>query len=140
MKKIKHSRLVILLLFVSAVSALTCFYLFSRSDTHPGSSVYLSSCANCHGEKGAGFRKLYPPLKHSAFLSDQISDLPCLIRQGIQGSIMTNKGTYNQLMPPITTISEPELTNLVDYLNKRWGSKRVPITPEKIDSWLTQCR
>ena len=65
---------------------------------------------------GTGLPPLYQPIQESIYLGQNISELPCLIRNGRQSSLMANV-----VMPP-HDLSEIDMVNLINYMNHRWGS------------------
>ncbi|HIX55368.1 MAG TPA: c-type cytochrome, partial [Candidatus Sphingobacterium stercoripullorum] len=53
-----------------------------------GQKLYIQHCENCHGSKGEGLGKLYPPLTDSLFFSEYRSALPCIIKNGMNSPIV----------------------------------------------------
>jgi len=139
--KNNNIRLLIVLSAVGMIGLL--FYAkqqFSAAGSNTGSELYLTHCASCHGPSGKGLRDLYPSLLKNPFLSAKLSQLPCLIKQGVKGGIITGKGTYNQLMPPFKAFTNAELIQLVSFMQQRWSSSSiVELTPHVIEQWLDSC-
>ncbi|MBT8362920.1 MAG: cytochrome c [Deltaproteobacteria bacterium] len=139
--KNNNIRLFIVLSAVGGIGLL--FYAkqhISDTGSNTGNSLYLAHCASCHGPLGKGLRNLYPSLRKNPYLSTKISELPCLIRQGVKGKIITEKGTYNQLMPPFKTFTSAELLQLISFMQQRWSSSSTTeLTPNVIEQWLDSC-
>jgi len=139
--KNNNIRLCIVLSAVGVIGLL--FYAkqqISDADRNTGSSLYLTHCASCHGPLGKGLRDLYPSLRKNSYLSAKISELPCLIRQGVRGKIITEKGSYNQLMPPFRAFTSAELLPLISFMQQRWSSSSTTeLTPHVIEQWLDSC-
>jgi mono/diheme cytochrome c family protein len=108
--------------------------------TEADSSVYLKRCAACHSRSGGGLARLYPALHGSSYLGERIEELPCLIRNGVRGTLTTADGSTNRRMPAFPDLSLDEMSSLVFYLRETWGSGREPISEEIVARWLQRCQ
>ena len=90
--------------------------------------LYLRHCSSCHGEQGEGIGQLVPPLAASDYLAQHPQQLPCIIRHGLRGNIVVNGVHYNVQMLGVedTTshqrLSPAKITNLLNYIEGRWGN------------------
>ena len=109
------------------------------SQDHPGERIYRKNCSQCHSASGQGLRKLYPPLAESLYLSARIDVLPCLIIHGSRATIKTADRSGGSFMPPIKTISTPDMLLLFDYLQRRWSARPVPVSEPTLVKWLSSC-
>ncbi|MEL6122449.1 MAG: cytochrome c [Bacteroidota bacterium] len=107
--------------------AVTCFVLIlclvlgcKTEKYQQGRIIYETSCLNCHMSDGSGLGEMYPKLKGSRYLAEDIELLPCLIRQGAQSRQLET--VYMPGHPEITTAS---MTNLINYMSDMWGDGRV---------------
>jgi cytochrome c553 len=64
-----------------------------------GKGLYEKHCQNCHGAKGEGLGKLYPPLTDTTYLSKNRNRLACIIKNGMKGEVMINNTLYDEPMP-----------------------------------------
>ena len=108
-------------------------------DTTAGRNVYTAHCASCHREDGSGFRQLYPPLVGSPYLGGEIDNLPCLIKNGITGAIVTGDGSHNKRMPGFPELPAEEVTELVHYLQIRWGQQSELVAADTVARLLESC-
>lgn len=128
------------------ISVRTCLWLFlfgfvsGCTQEHPGELAYQKQCSQCHGLSGQGLKKLYPPLEKSPYLSRRLNELPCLIVYGSRDSGKTAKTSRSIFMPPIKSISRPELLVLLDFLQKRWSTRTIVITQSELEAWLSSCK
>ncbi len=99
-------------------------------------SLFNSNCSNCHGQKGEGFLKLYPPIRNSRFLNKDLTDLPCIIRYGLRGEIEIDGQLFNQVMPGNKKLSPTEIAEIILYMQNSWGHGRTELN---IEQELTQC-
>lgn len=106
-----------------------------------GRLIYNHLCGNCHGEDGAGLRKLYPPLADSDYLRDNWSDLSCIIRHGLAEEIVVNGITYNQAMPgiPETQLSPDEIANIINYIRYTWYPDQDFVARPGVEAALLEC-
>ena len=97
-----------------------CIFIIScNSEPYPGGKrVYSYACENCHMADGSGLPPLYPSLLDSYYFDSKISELPCLILKGKQSQIVTN------VAMPGNKLSDIEISNLINYMNVKWGTKK----------------
>lgn len=117
----------ILLLFV---------FIADAQATDIGAQLYLGTCAKCHGREGEGFLKLYPPIRNSRFLKEDVSELPCIIRYGLKGERVIDGVTFNQIMPAIQQLKPEQISDIIRFLQTKWNH---PITEPTVGKWLEQC-
>ncbi|MFN8276162.1 MAG: cytochrome c [Chitinophagales bacterium] len=117
------------------------FYMsfFNAAYDHPGKSVYVNRCASCHGDQGEGIQKLVPPIASSDYLAANFGQLPCIVRNGINGTMVVNQVTYNQPMYPIV-ISDVEMANLMNYMSSELLHQEYITTAEQVAQTLSQCK
>jgi len=128
-----------LLLLLGIPLLVIIFQMHNRPDTGPGSTLYREHCSACHGQDGKGLRALYPPLADSPYLIEQQALLPCLIRVGIRGSLVTADGSYNQRMPAFPDLTPAALSQLILYLQSRWGKTSQDSSVKNVEQQLLLC-
>ncbi len=114
------------ILLVTALSSLGSGCSSSGGDP----ALYRKYCAACHGPEGQGLRSLYPALEGSVYLNRKIEQLPCLIRKGAGNSIR---------MPGFPQLTSGEMSDLIVYLDSRWGTNHITISEQTVAAWLTTC-
>jgi mono/diheme cytochrome c family protein len=85
-----------------------------------GKRIYEVNCANCHMENGKGLGEMYPDITVSTLLREDKNALPCLIRLGKVGNVMSNVA-----MPANKELTEVSMNNLINYLLHTWGDGSV---------------
>jgi len=128
-----------LLLFFGAAALILSLQTDNGLNSEPGRKLYANLCSQCHGVGGKGLKELYPPLKGSPYLSGGLTEIPCLIRSGIKGSIITADGSSNQRMPPFQGLTVDEISQLMGYLQHKWGKNKPIATVKTIEQWLSNC-
>ena len=105
-----------------------------------GARLYQVHCQNCHMEDGQGLKKLIPPLKGSSYLANSPTDIPCLIRKGIDGPMEVNAVVYDHPMPANPQLSDEDIYQLMLYMYEVWVDSDVSISRESIQSSLEDCQ
>ncbi len=63
----------------------------------------------------------------------------CWIRHGMSGKIIVNGKEFEGEMPPNKTVSNVEITNIVNFIQNAWGNTHRFITLGEINSILDNC-
>ncbi len=117
------NRLLILGLFIICMILINCT---SHTNFAKGKAIYINKCQSCHMEDGSGLGTYIPTLiKPAMDYSLQI----CTISRG--------RGSNNLVMPAFS-LSEVEFANLINYLNEKFGNKKVYL-PKDIDKLIKIC-
>jgi mono/diheme cytochrome c family protein len=111
-------------------------FIADAQATDIGDQLYLGNCAKCHGRQGEGFLKLYPPIRNSRFLKEDVSKLPCIIRHGLKGEIVIDGVTFNQRMPAIQQLKPEQISDIIQFLQTKWNH---PVTELTVGTWLENC-
>lgn len=104
-----------------------------------GERLYKGNCASCHMDKGEGLAGLIPPLAGSDYLGRHLDQLPCIIRKGLQDTIVVNGKIYVEMMPANPALSEIQITNLLNYIGSSWGNQHPPYQLEQVRELLKTC-
>ncbi len=129
---------ILLLLFSMqlAIALLSC----ENKPFRQGEILYLNFCANCHIEDGSGLAGNIPPLAGADFVAQNQEQLACIIRYGLEGSVMVNGLTYQNPMAGIPQLSEFEIANIINYINQAWGNDYGYLPLKTIRESLEECR
>lgn len=119
---------------IAILSLLSCDQTY-RS----GERLYKAHCANCHMDNGEGLVALIPTLVNSDYLANHLDQLPCLIRKGLQDTIIVNGKVYSEKMPPNGDLSDIQITNILNYINSSWGNQHPPFQLEAVRELLKKC-
>ena len=105
-----------------------------------GKILYTRLCANCHQEQGEGVRGLIPPLAKSDYFVGHRNELACLLKRGQKGNIVVNGVTYGvQEMLGISTLTEFEIGNILNYISTNWGNSEKLWTVDEVREGLKKC-
>lgn len=132
----RKSKLAALAMGAVALTTLTqCF----TSKKDEGKRLYEQHCQSCHMEDGSGLKGLIPPLAEADYLQEHRNQLPCIIRQGMQGSIIVNGVEYNKEMPGVEGLREDHITNLLNYIQTNFGNNNQRYTMPEVEQLLQSC-
>lgn len=134
---------VVKLLFFSII-----FSIFSKTEDHDttyqektleqsieeGQWIYEDFCARCHLPSGDGVSGVYPPLNNSDWLKDKIDESIASIKYGLEGEIVVNGETYNNVMTD-QGLSDEEVADVMNYIMNSWDNTQDKmITLKKVKS------
>ncbi|XOV91939.1 MAG: c-type cytochrome [Bacteroidota bacterium] len=105
-----------------------------------GKEIFKTYCLACHQAEGQGLAKLYPPLAKSDFLIANPDKAACGIRNGQFDPITVNGVQYNQVMPPIPTLTDLEIAEVLTYVSNSWGNEAGLIEVKQVTEWLNACK
>ena len=90
-------------------------------------------------EDGKGLRGLIPPLSNSDFLINYKEQIPCIIKNGINGEIIVNDTTYNTEMTGIPELSDVQINNIINYINHAWNNELKESNIREVKESLENC-
>lgn len=97
-----------------------------------GKRLYESYCSNCHMDDGKGLGKLIPPLAKSDYLKNHRSDLPIILKFGLNGPITVNGTDFNQPMPANPKLTDLEVVEILTFVGNSWGNELGGFTLEEV--------
>lgn len=105
-----------------------------------GQKLYTTHCANCHGTKGEGLGKLYPPLTDHNYLTVNREKLPVIIKHGLKGEIEVLGEIYDQPMPANPTLADMEIAYILTYVTTTFGKADSTYTLEEVQNALKKVK
>ena len=100
-----------------------------------GSALFAGSCANCHGQDGAGQAALAPALVGSPWLRDSDDWLVRIALDGLTGPLSSGGETWNHTMPGHRAdprFDDETVAGLLTHLRRSWGHAEAPVSPETV--------
>lgn len=132
----KKNRLVLLAVSAFALTTLTQCFTKKKDE---GKRLYEQHCQSCHMEDGSGLKNLIPPLAQADYLHTHRDGLPCIIRHGMEGSIVVNGVEYNKEMPGVEHLRPDHITNLLNYIQTNFGNNNPRYTIAEVEKLLENC-
>lgn len=143
MRKCILSLAVLAMFLITIVGIQSCYSNVSMETAQyavNGQKLYTTHCQNCHGAKGEGLGKLYPPLTDSVFLNKQRAQLACIVKHGIRGPLQINGKTYEGIMPGISKLNNVEIAYILTYVTTTFGNSTSTYTQEEVVRNLENCK
>lgn len=104
-----------------------------------GVKLYTQHCSACHQDSGEGLASLYPPLKDSDYLLEDLPRAACVIKNGLVESIKVNGKPYNQMMPGVPRLTPLEVAEILTYITNSWGNQVGLTGVREVEKWLKDC-
>ncbi|MEQ8239220.1 MAG: cytochrome c [Cyclobacteriaceae bacterium] len=104
-----------------------------------GQRLYMTYCVACHQKEGTGLAQLYPPLANADYLMADQSRAACIIKNGLQGEIIVNGVSYNQVMIGNPNLTPLEVAEILTYISNSWGNDAGLINVKEVSKWLDNC-
>ncbi len=92
-----------------------------------GEELFNSTCAGCHQAGGVGIVGTFPPLAGNPAAADA-DYVASVIREGKSGPLEVLGESYDGEMPPVTSLSDDEVTAVVAYVVGIAGGGEAPPT------------
>jgi mono/diheme cytochrome c family protein len=99
-----------------------------------GKDVYITQCMGCHQANGEGLSSVYPPLAGSDHLSKNQDKSISIILAGQNEEITVNGTKYSVPMPAISTLTDQEVADVLNYIGHSWGNQFNVVTPAQVKS------
>ena len=88
-----------------------------------GRTVYVDSCAPCHGADGVGVPRLFPPLKGSSVVqSANPTTLARVVLHGTQNAATDRAPTAPSMPPFAWMLNDAEVAEVLTYIRSEWGN------------------
>lgn len=109
-------------------------------DLLKGKKLYSVHCAGCHQDNGEGYKKVYPPLMESDYLTEHFDDLACIIRYGLEGEIVVNGQSYHYKMTAINGVDDHDISAIINYIAFTYqiGDGQI-MTRDKVKEITSKC-
>jgi mono/diheme cytochrome c family protein len=86
-----------------------------------GEEIYQDFCLQCHLTTGVGVSGVFPPLKNSDYLMNNIDKSIAGIKFGLKGEIVVNDQIYDGVMAK-QGLDNEEIADVMNYILNQWGN------------------
>ena len=125
-----------LLLYGLSVGTFAAFIFPEKTKTESieaGAEIYQDFCVQCHLPTGVGVSGVFPPLKDSDFLRNNIDMSIAGLKYGLKGKIVVNDEEYNGIMAS-QGLDNEEIADVMNYILNSWGNSYTgQITTEQVE-------
>ncbi len=131
MKKILH----LIVVGFSSFALVSFYQAFDlKASKERGKEVYEIQCMSCHMAEGEGLEGVFPPVAKSDYLTDK-NRLVKIVLWGARGPMKVNGVDYNGEKAGFS-LTDDQVSDVVNYIRNSWGNKGVPIRPGEIQAAL----
>ncbi len=109
------------LLIVGGTTALLYQEKTKEESIVAGEEIYQDFCLQCHLTTGAGVSGVFPPLKNSDYLMNNIDKSIAGIKFGLKGEIVVNDEIYDGVMAK-QGLDNEEIADVMNYILNQWGN------------------
>ena len=95
----------------------------ARSSGERGREGFLVHCAPCHQNDGSGLPRLATPLRNSRWVLGRADLLARIVLHGLKGEM---------LMPPMGSLDDQQLADILTYIRSAWGHQAGPVSPDAV--------
>lgn len=99
-----------------------------------GKEIYTAQCITCHLEQGEGIEGVYPPIAKSDYLMADKKRSVLQLLKGLSGEIKVNGKGYDGVMNSFETLSDAEISDVLNYVRNSFGNKGPAVTPDEVKS------
>ena len=96
--------------------------------------VYKNICSACHAPNGAGAPGLAPPLADSEWLEKPVTELIEIVLRGLDGPIQVAGEDYNLSMPPLASLSDPQIADALNWVRWQWSKTTTFIAATEVSA------
>lgn len=93
-----------------------------------GKVVYENLCLACHQADGSGVPNLNPPLIKTKWTMGDKNEIINVILKGMDQEIEVDGETYNNVMPPLSHLTDREIADVLTYVRSNFSNKASAIT------------
>jgi mono/diheme cytochrome c family protein len=107
--------------------------LRSGKSQQPGASVYLGSCAACHGVDGKGQAPYMPPLAgNAAVLDGNASSLVNLVLNGAAPLVVKGVPDAYRMPQFRVQLNDEQIAEVLSFVRSAWGNDAAAVTAEQV--------
>lgn len=97
-----------------------------------GEHVYFTYCGICHQRNGKGAPGRFPPLAETDWVTGDKERLIGIILKGMEGNIVVNGESYNQVMPQHSFLSDKDAAMVLTYIRENFGNDASAVTTAEV--------
>lgn len=103
-----------------------------------GRLLYKKHCMGCHQNSGEGMARLIPPLDGADYLQNKEAVI-CVIRHGLQGTVVVNGKEYSGIMPANPQLRPLEIAEIATYILNTWSNQEGFVSTPDVEAALRSC-
>ena len=125
-------------MYRSIGSTLLVLFFISGCTNDPvlvtGQDVFRKYCATCHQQDGKGIEGAFPSLHASEWVSGDKGRLIRLVLRGMQGPILVNGVSYNNVMTPHDFLTDDQIAAVLTFVRQEFDNDSEPVDSSEVAS------
>jgi len=97
-----------------------------------GQAVYAKYCLSCHQVDGSGVQDLNPPLIKTKWTLGPKTVMIQQVLKGSSGKVEIDGDTFKNTMPPLKTLTDQQIADVLTYVRNSFGNKASQATPAEV--------
>lgn len=97
-----------------------------------GQAVYAKYCLTCHQADGSGVPYMNPPLIRTKWTLGSKTVMIEQVLKGSSGKIEIDGDTFKNTMPPLQTLTDQQIADVLTYVRNNFGNKASMVTPAEV--------
>ena len=97
-----------------------------------GKLVYAQHCLACHQADGSGVPNMNPPLIRTKWVMGSKTVLIHQVLKGSSGKVEIDGDRFHNTMPPIPTLSDQEIADVLTYVRSNFKNKFSPVSVAEV--------
>ena len=97
-----------------------------------GQAIFSNYCATCHQSDGSGVPGAFPPLVESEWAQGDKGRLIRLVLRGMQGPIVVQGETYNNVMTPHDFLTDRQVAAVLTFVRHSFGNDAEPVDSSEV--------
>jgi mono/diheme cytochrome c family protein len=97
-----------------------------------GKTLYQQQCLACHQIDGSGVMNMNPPLSGTTYVLGEKTALIRIVMEGMKTPLTIGDYDYHNVMPPHTTLTDPQIADVLTYIRHSFGNKATAITAAEV--------
>lgn len=99
----------------------------------PARMAYRTHCSACHGKRGKGAARLFPPLRGSEWANGDPGIPIRAVLHGVEGPFTVGGVAYMNKMAPLGRgLNDAQIAEILTYVRASWGNTGSVVTPEEV--------
>ena len=103
-----------------------------KASMERGQEIYMGYCVTCHQSEGQGIEGVFPPLAKSDYLMADKKRSIDAIKNGMEGEIVVNGVTYNNIMTSLG-LDDQEVADVLNFVRNSWGNKGEMVKVKEVE-------
>lgn len=104
----------------------------SKTDIHPGKTVFDENCLACHQADGRGVPGMNPPIIKTEWVLGDKTRLINILLKGLKTPLTINGEQFHNPMPAQNFLTDQQIADVLTYIRSNFGNKASAVKVEEV--------